>query len=191
MISLKSNELQNETKQTIKIDDNHVYMIAKYGPVIKCTIGEDVTFKKVKKDINYQKLVEGKYKLSDLIDESTDSGKYLGIYEDEKIFLKKGKFGLYVTWGDNKKSLTYMKKEEHNITYEDVIQFIEKPTNIIRNLNDNLSIRNGKYGNYIYYKTANMKKPKFLSLQGFNDKIEEAVEEDLLTWIENKYELSI
>ena len=113
------------------------------------------------------------------------------MYQDEKIFLKKGKFGLYVTWGENKKSLTYMKKEEHNITYEDVIQFIEKPTNIIRNLNDKLSIRNGKYGNYIYYKTSNMKKPKFLSLQGFNDKIEEAVEEDLLTWIENKYELSI
>ena len=77
-----------------------------------------------------------------------------------------------------------MKKEEHNITYDDVIQFIEKPTNIIRNINDQLSIRNGKYGNYIYYKTQSMKKPKFLSLQGFKDKIEEAVEEDLLTWIE-------
>ena len=84
-----------------------------------------------------------------------------------------------------------MKKEEHNITYDDVIQFIEKPTNIIRNLHETLSIRNGKYGNYIYYKTQTMKKPKFLSLQGFKDKIEEAVEEDLLTWIENKYEITI
>ena len=36
-----------------------------------------------------------------------------------------------------------------------------------------------------------MKKPKFLSLQGFKDKIEEAVEEDLLTWIENKYEITV
>ena len=191
MLYVKSSELQNESKQTIKIDDNHVYMIAKYGPVIKCTIGEDVSFKKVKKDINYQKLVDGKYCLEDLLDESTDNGKYLGIYEDEKIFLKKGKYGLYVTWGDNKKSLTYMKKEEHNITYEDVIQFIEKPSNIVRNLTDKLSIRNGKYGHYIYYKTEGMKKPKFLSLQGFNDKIEDAVHEDLLTWIENKYEISV
>ena len=187
----KANELQSESKKEIRIDEKHVYMIAKYGPVIKCTEGDNISFKKVKKDIDYQKLTNGEYTLDELIDESNDNGKYLGIYKDEKIFLKRGKFGLYVTWGDNKKSLTYMKKEEHNITYEDVIQFIEKPTNIIRNLNENMSIRNGKYGNYIYYKTESMKKPKFLSLQGFKDKVEEAVEEDLLTWIENKHEISI
>jgi DNA topoisomerase I len=188
---IKANELKSESKKEIKIDDNHVYMIAKYGPVIKCTDGDDISFKKVKKDIDYQRLTNGEYTLNELIDGSNDTGKYLGIYKDEKIFLKRGKFGLYVTWGDNKKSLTYMKKEEHNITYEDVIQFIEKPTNIIRNINEQLSIRNGKYGSYIYYKTQSMKKPKFLSLQGFKDKIEEAVEEDLLTWIENKYEITI
>ena len=188
---IKANELKSEAKKEIRIDDKHVYMIAKYGPVIKCTDGEDISFKKVRKDIDYEKLTNGEYKLDELIDGSNDTGKYLGIYKDEKIFLKRGKFGLYVTWGDNKKSLTYMKKEEHNITYNDVIQFIENPTNIIRNINEQLSIRNGKYGNYIYYKTQSMKKPKFLSLQGFKDKIEEAVEEDLLTWIENKYEITI
>ena len=188
---IKANELKSEAKKEIRIDDKHVYMIAKYGPVIKCTDGEDISFKKVRKDIDYEKLTNGEYKLDELIDGSNDTGKYLGIYKDEKIFLKRGKFGLYVTWGDNKKSLTYMKKEEHNITYDDVIQFIENPTNIIRNINEQLSIRNGKYGNYIYYKTQSMKKPKFLSLQGFKDKIEEAVEEDLLTWIENKYEITI
>ena len=112
------------------------------------------------------------------------------MYENDKIFLKKGKYGLYVTWGDKNKSLTYMKKEEHNITYEDVIQFIEKPTNIIRYLTDNVSIRNGKFGNYIFYKTDSMKKPKFLTLQGYKDNIQTAVEEDLLTWIENKHEIT-
>ena len=188
-ITLKSSELKDESKQYIKIDDNHVYMIAKYGPVIKYTNGDEVSFKKVKKDIDYQKLVDGKYSLNELVDDSTENGKYLGIYKDEKIFLKRGKFGLYATWGDNNKSLTYMKKEEHNITYDDVIQFIEKPSNIIRYLTEEMSIRNGKYGNYIYYKTASMKKPKFLTLQGFQDKIEDAAEEDLLTWIENKYDI--
>ena len=190
MIHSKSNTLQTETKQIINIDDNHVYMIAKYGPVIKCTIGDDVTFKKVKKDIDFQKLSNGDYTLNELIDESNDIGKYLGMYENEKIFLKKGKYGLYVTWGDKNKSLTYMKKEEHNVTLEDVIQFIEKPTNIIRYLTDNVSIRNGKFGNYIFYKTDSMKKPKFLTLQGYKDNIQTAVEEDLCTWIENKHEIT-
>ncbi len=190
LILLKSKSLQSETKQTITIDENHVYMIAKYGPVIKCTNGEEVTFKKVKKDIDFQKLTNGEYSLHELIDESNQSGKYLGMYKDEKIFLNKGKYGLYVTWGDNKKSLTYMKKEEHTITYDDVIQFIEKPTNIVLELNDKLSVRNGKYGNYVYYKTESMKKPSFLSLNGFKDNIETAVKEDLITWIENKYDIS-
>jgi len=190
MIHSKSSELQTETKQIIHIDDNHIYMIAKYGPVIKCTNGDDITFKKVKKNIDFQKLSNGEYTLEEIIDESNDVGKYLGMYENEKIFLKKGKYGLYVTWGDKNKSLTYMKKEEHNITYEDVIQFIEKPTNIIRYLTDNVSIRNGKFGNYIFYKTDSMKKPKFLTLQGYKDNIQTAVEEDLITWIENKHEIT-
>ena len=33
--------------------------------------------------------------------------------------------------------------------------------------------------------------PIFKLMIGFKDKIEEAIEEDLLTWIENKYEISI
>ena len=37
----KCKELVGEDKQMITLDDNHVYMIAKYGPVIKKTVGEN------------------------------------------------------------------------------------------------------------------------------------------------------
>jgi hypothetical protein len=30
----------------------------------------------------------------------------LGKYKDEDLILKKGKYGLYAIWGDNKKSLS-------------------------------------------------------------------------------------
>ena len=36
-------------------------MIAKYGPVIKCTSGKKTTFKKVKADIDLDKLRRGEY----------------------------------------------------------------------------------------------------------------------------------
>ena len=54
----------------------------------------------------------------------------------------------------------------------------------IRTLNSYASIRDGKYGAYIFYKTPSMKKPKFISLQGFPYTYTECDIELLLHWIE-------
>ena len=93
----------------------------------------------------------------------------LGKYQDKDVILKKGQFGLYVTWGDNKKSLQNLKIEKHEITLQDVIDYIENETssnlNLIRIIDENLSIRNGKFGHYIYYKTNKMKTPKFFEIK--------------------------
>ena len=58
--------------------------------------------KSVRKDIDLDKLKKGLYKLEEIIEESTIQ-KVLGNYQDNELILKKGKFGLYVTWGDKKK----------------------------------------------------------------------------------------
>jgi len=55
----------------------------------------------------------------------------------------------------------------------------------IRTLNSYASIRDGKYGAYIFYKTPSMKKPKFISLQGFPYTYTECDIELLLHWMEN------
>jgi len=60
-----------------------------------------------------------------------------------------------------------------------------KPGNgCIRTLNSYASIRDGKYGAYIFYKTPSMKKPKFISLQGFPYTYTDCDIELLLHWIE-------
>lgn len=60
-----------------------------------------------------------------------------------------------------------------------------KPGNgCIRTLNPYASIRDGKYGAYIFYKTPSMKKPKFISLQGFPYTYTECDIELLLHWME-------
>jgi len=85
------------------------------------------------------------------------------------VFLKKGKFGLYLTWGENKKSIQ-SNIDEENFTIDNAIQIIEKLNeNIIREINNDSSIRNGKYGPYLYYKTASMNKPKFIKLKDFKN----------------------
>jgi topoisomerase IA-like protein len=66
---------------------------------------------------------------------------------------------------------------------------MENPTyvGIVRPITDTLSIRKGKYGPYIFYKTKTMKSPKFLKLKGFS---EDPITCDLNTlteWIELTY----
>ena len=54
----------------------------------------------------------GEYKLDDLIDViGSSSGKYLkGIYNSEEIYLKKGKYGLYINLNGKNKSVNNINK---------------------------------------------------------------------------------
>jgi len=40
-------------------------------------------------------------------------------------------------------------------------------TGIVRMIDDHTSIRNGRFGPYIFYKTVKMSKPEFIPLKGF------------------------
>ena len=54
-----SNNIKGEERSTIKIDAQHVYMIAKYGPVVKYQDGETTKFKSAKRDLDLDKLKRG------------------------------------------------------------------------------------------------------------------------------------
>jgi DNA topoisomerase-1 len=165
-----SKDLKTVDKKVINIDDTHVFMIGKYGPVIKKQEGEKTIFINCRKDLDMDKLEKGEYELEDLI-EKQNTKKIVGKYKKDDVVLKKGKFGNYIEWGTNKKSLNGIKKEIEDITMEDLIPIIENKvtlnTSIVREINNEISIRNGKYGHYIYYKTKKMTKPKFIKLGGF------------------------
>jgi DNA topoisomerase-1 len=205
-IMVLSETLKEEKKFEIKIDDNHFYVVTKNGPALKCiqqkepndfslsNQTEKITYKSVKSNLDLEKLKRGEYKLCDIVDNTT---KQMGIYKNECVFLKKGKYGLYISWGPNNISLSaFGNRPIDNITYEEILPFLENIQNtqntqntqyenetkvigvqepsggpisgkIIREINKYMSIRNSKYGDYIYYKTDKMKKPKFFKLDGF------------------------
>ncbi len=166
-----SKELKTIDKKIINIDENHVFMIGKYGPVIKKTVGETTSFITCKKDIDMDKLENGEYSLEDIAESQTNQNKIIGKYKSDNVILKKGKYGHYIECGSIKKSLNGVKKELDDLTIDDVIPIIENKvtvnSSIIREINQNTSIRIGKFGDYIYHKTANMTKPKFIKLKGF------------------------
>jgi DNA topoisomerase-1 len=66
-----------------------------------------------------------------------------------------------------------------------------KTKKIIRELNGELSIRNGKYGAYIYYNRVGMKKPKFFALKGFSESYRFCQKEKLIEWIQQRYNVGI
>ena len=198
------NQNSTQERKSIKIDANNYYMIGKNGPVIMNKYKNKTTFKSAKKDLDLDKLKNGEYKLKDIIESNIDkkiSGKYLGKslgkYNDMDVFLKKGQFGLFITWGENSKSINTLNKPETEIILEDIIPFLNSQkininnANLIRKLNANLSIKNGKYGDYIYYKTNSMTKPKFLDLKKFTGDYKTAEINILLVWISDTHNIRV
>jgi DNA topoisomerase-1 len=121
--------------------------------------------------------------------------KLLGKYNGDDLFLRTGKYGPYLTWGDQKKSLTHLKSKPQNdnatrdsvddvpCSYDDAVRCIESSAidtktnatattanlSILREINASTSVRTGQYGPYIYYKNPKMKTPAFVSLRGFKE----------------------
>lgn len=197
----KLKEEKKEEKQEIVIDASHSYMIAKYGPVIKCTNAEKVvSFLPVKTDIDLEKLKSGGYKLEEIIESPKTTDILLGKYNGHDLHLKKGKFGLYVTWGENSKSLSFHfgNRPIENVTYLEVMTILDKDGYLSkdgdndkqsgeRQISKTTCIKKGKYGDYIYHKTAKMKKPEFFKLKGFPEDYKTCDIEVLKSWIKEKY----
>lgn len=169
-IDTLSKKIKGE-RESYKIDENHTYMIGKYGPVIKCEIGDKTTWKKIKSDIDLDKLKQGKYKLEDIVDNTNKTNnRNLGTYKDKDVILKKGKFGNYINYDGNNKSIKHITKDYNSIEIDDIKDVLDGKKsanpNVIRILSDEISIRKGKYGPYVMYKNNTMKKPKFIKIKG-------------------------
>jgi len=184
-------------KMSVKIDDTHSYMVGKYGPVVKCSEimengNESVSFKAIKKDTDIEKLLSGDVDLTEVLKESSREKSYIvGKHQLDDIILKKGKYGLYMTWGKNTKTLKELgNRPIESIRYEDIEKYLEQGSNIVREISSSLSIRKGAKGHYIFYKTLKMKQPTFHSLQGFKQDHEKCDVYAIKLWLKDTYNIS-
>jgi DNA topoisomerase-1 len=221
---------KNIQKDSVVIDDIHTYVITSKGPAIKCITqdenGKKVTsYKSVKKDVDIARLKRGEYTLEQIVNEKgtiETGGMHLGVYDGVDIVIKKGKYGLYFVWGENKKSLSGIfpkSKNPDTITYHEIVKIIEAslvcadadadanrdentntttklqetiaPKGMVRFITKDLSIRNGRFGNYIFYKTAEMKNPSFLKIKGFKEDYKTCSLDILIQWIETTHNIKI
>lgn len=201
-------------KQTYKINDEYELLFHRFGASLRKQLDNgEMEYKsvnpKIKLDIN--KLQKGEYTLDELIEIKND---YLGKYEEQDIFIKTGKFGHYVQWGDNKKSIKDINKPLNDIVLDDIIQMFQnsiqessgldddeedtnpdKPRrppqiqskNMLRILNSDFSIRKGKFGPYIYYQASGMKKPSFFQIGKYKKNYATCDAQEMIEWIVTTY----
>ena len=193
-------------RKSIKIDETHSYIIGKHGPVIKCieldtsdtnnekakekvkeNAKEKVTFKPVKANLDMDRLKAGEYSIDELVAEATEKrGRMLGLFEDDEIYLNKGKFGMYITRGDTKYAVKEKGLEFDEITLENVKSLLTIKR-YFREITVDMSIRSSNYGDYVFYQTKKMKKPKFFKLEGFGDDYKTCNIAVVKDWVETKY----
>lgn len=113
----------------------------------------------------YEDKQDTKTKLDDDNDNDNNTNnskdKSIGTYKDIPIYIKYGKYGRYIHY-DNK--MISLDRSIYSIQKEQAISIIEN--NYERIIDKEVSIRNGKYSDYIYHKKTG-KKPIFYKLDGF------------------------
>jgi topoisomerase IA-like protein len=131
---------------------------------------------------------------------TTKANGLIGKYKGEDLFIKKGKYGLYAQWiRDGKQESMSLKELEgktiEQVEYLDVLRILEKdttldpekPAGFVRELSSTLSIRTGKFGDYIFYKKPRIKTPQFFKLKDFNSDARKCDKDILLNWIKLTY----
>ena len=185
----------NLNPREVKIDDQHTRILGKYGPVVKCVERKDdgkevVSFKAIGAIPPATAAATATATATD--PPAKTSYVILGQFEGEDVVLKKGKFGLYATWGEKRKALKqFGNRPLDNISFEEVKPLLQQGGDMVRMLTSTLSIRRGKTGDYLFFKTPKMKKPQFHDVRDFAREVGEDYTacdvEVVKSWVFEKY----
>jgi DNA topoisomerase-1 len=195
-IKVLSSKLKKVEKETYRVGEYEAVFLST-GLVLRKKNDEGIyEYKKIKKsmEVDLDKLRNGEYTLEEIQDINND---YLGDYQDSPIHIRDGRYGYYLEWKEKKESLAKYKKTPNEITLDEAISILDpentevervlQSKNVMRHITDELSIRRGKYGAYIYYKTTSMKMPSFFSLKDFKQGYMRCDVNLLRKWIEDTY----
>ena len=154
----------------------------------------------------------------ELVKKVCDTSLHCGKIDGFTAYIKSGKYGYYLCHGKNGKTKVSLKdfkkfnienkiKNQEQISeneLQEILDFIKngketKNKSILIELNEEYSIRESKYGYYIYYKTKKMKQPKFMK---YNDEKDDKKEmrnswinenniEEIKRYLCEKYKINI
>jgi DNA topoisomerase-1 len=166
---LKDQKKELPSKENKSVNEKYDYVLTKYGPCLSYKNDENKTiFINLKKDTEYETCLENIETIEDYFENNETIN--LGSYCDKDVIIKNGKYGYYVCYNEKNISIKHLNKKYNEINLADVIDLLDCDkvnVNILREINKDISIRKSKFGNYIFYQTIQMKKPKFIKLKNF------------------------
>jgi len=193
-------------KTSYDVDDNYVVVFEKTGAVLKhktqTTEEGKPAFKSIKKTLklDLEVLAAGGYTYEDLVELDNN---VLGEWNGAAVLVKTGKYGAFMEYVDDdgnaqNKSLKTIEKPVDKITFQDVLPIlsgddIKDTTNklVLRVFTPSLSVRKGKFGPYLYYKTRTMDKPSFFNLRNFDQGFGVCSVKDMVEWVEKTYKVKV
>lgn len=188
-ISKCTEDMKKKIKKKYPIDEKYSVVFGKNGPMIEYTLNSEIKYKSIKDNvqISFSKLENNEYTIDDIIEINE---VYLGKHNDIDVIIKKGPYGIYVQYGETKTISLNGKYTLEETKLEDIIPLInEKPSksnsSILRVLSKEYSVRKGKYGNYIFYKTEVMKKPIFINIKKCPHDVLKDNVENILSWVKD------
>ena len=148
---------QTMTQNTgFTLDDRHTVVMGKHGMVVRETDakGKHVRFHDVRDGVDVGRAMGGEMGLEELVVGEEAHVTPFGTYESHPIEVKKGRYGYYAKWGTNTCNLKRLNVPIGLMCNADVVGEIEKQAvartqSIVRVVNEQISIRNGKRGSYI------------------------------------------
>lgn len=193
-------------KTSYNVDENYVVVFQKTGATLKhktqTTEEGKPAFKSIKKTLklDLEVLAAGGYTYEDLVELDNN---VLGEWNGGPVLVKTGKYGAFMEYLDDdgnaqNKSLKTIVKPVDKITFQDVLPIlsgddIKDMSNklVLRVFTPSLSVRKGKFGPYLYYKSKTMDKPSFFNLRNFDQGFGVCSAKDMIDWVERTYKVKV
>jgi DNA topoisomerase-1 len=168
-IKEQTNKILDVKKSHYVLDEFNTLKYLRYGPVIehKNDLNGELEFIPIKQDfiLDIEKLKRNEYSTQELVEYKNS---FLGIYDTQPVYMKIGKFGVYLEHN----SINYNVEPNTvvDMTIDNAIEIINSKmknvsSSILRFVNNDISVRKGKNDKpYLFYKTKMMKKPIFISV---------------------------
>lgn len=142
--------------------------LGKFGAFIACKNYPDCDYTKriTLGDTNTDNMENDKDTDSGQITEKAFDPKELGVYNDEKVYLKKGPYGFYVQLGDGKKPKRHAIPKTLNveeIDFDKAVFLLSLPKELGKYEEKEISVAIGRFGPYIKYGD------KFFSVKNINE----------------------
>tara|TARA_Y100000389_G_C17458942_1_gene520216 strand:+ start:796 stop:3066 length:2271 start_codon:yes stop_codon:yes gene_type:complete len=153
---------------SLRIDEQHTYIVGKYGPCIKKIYDGKTSFLSIKKDITRAKIVENNLGIDDICAAekkgTAGTARVVGEYLGEPVEIKAGRFGPYLAWKGRNYKWPGNGRDKPTANDTPSAEEMKAVLGADVQLADNIWLKRNSRGFYVLKRNPAPNKPTFLNL---------------------------